>query len=147
MEDYYNVLGLTKNASNDEIKKTYRKLSMKHHPDRGGNKETFQRINGAYEILGDAKKRQSYDIQRDNPLGNLFSQGGGDMGGLFNMFFGGQMGEGLNSPNVQIFRNGQPINMQTLQKPTPIIKNIIITLEQSYTGLTYPLQIEQKFRN
>ena len=55
MEDYYNVLRLTKNASNDEIKKTYRKLSMKHHPDSGGNKETFQRINGAYEILGDAK--------------------------------------------------------------------------------------------
>ena len=46
-------------------------------------------------------------------------------------------------PHVQIFRNGQPINMQTLQKPAPIIKNVIITLEQSYTGLTYPLQIER----
>ena len=62
MEDYYNVLGLTKNASAEEIKKTYRKLSMKHHPDRGGNKETFQRLD--ISILGDEKKRQSYDMQR-----------------------------------------------------------------------------------
>ena len=153
MEDYYNVLGLTKNASAEEIKKTYRKLSMKHHPDRGGNKETFQKINEAYQVLGDEKKRQSYDMQRDNPLGNLFGNGGGDMGGLFNMFFGGQMPEGMNVPNVQIFRNGVPVNgmngmnnMNVLRKPPAIIKTIEISLEQAYKGLNFPLEIERWVR-
>ena len=46
-------------------------------------------------------------------------------------------------PHVQIFRNGQPVNMQSLQKPAPIIKNVVIGLEQSYNGMTYPLQIER----
>jgi DnaJ family protein B protein 4 len=69
------------------------------------------------------------------------------------MFFGGGfpgmpgMAGGVGGmpgmPHVQIFRNGQPVNMQSLQKPAPIIKNIVISLEQSYNGLTYPLQIER----
>ena len=58
--DYYNVLGINKNASQDEIKKTYRKLSLKHHPDRkGGSADAFKKINEAYEVLGDEKKKVS----------------------------------------------------------------------------------------
>ena len=53
---YYEILGVNKNSSEDEIKKAYRKQSLKHHPDRGGNNEQFQKINTAYEVLKEPKK-------------------------------------------------------------------------------------------
>ena len=63
--DYYEVLGVDKNASEDEIKKAYRKLAIKYHPDRNpGNKEAeekFKEAAEAYDVLHDAKKRQQYD--------------------------------------------------------------------------------------
>ena len=144
MEDYYETLGVEKGSSADQIKKKYRKLSMKHHPDRGGNKETFQKINTAYQILGDPVKKRNYDMQRENPLGNLFGQNGNaDMGGFFNMFFGGQMPEGMGQPSVQIFRNGVPVQVNMQKKPPPIIKTIEISLEQAYKGINFPLEIER----
>lgn len=60
--DHYSVLGVPKTASQEEIKKAYRKLAMKHHPDRnGGSSEALSKINNAYEVLGDSTKRQEYD--------------------------------------------------------------------------------------
>ena len=56
MSNHYETLGLNENASQDEIKKKYRKLSLKHHPDRGGDQEKFKEISVAYEILGDVAK-------------------------------------------------------------------------------------------
>ena len=59
--DPYSVLGVGKTATQDEIRKAYRSLAMKHHPDRGGNEEQFKQINEAYTTIGDAKKRAEYD--------------------------------------------------------------------------------------
>lgn len=61
MEDYYSILGVSRNASQEEIKKAYRKLAMKHHPDRGGDAAMSAKINEAYTVLGDPEKRQQYD--------------------------------------------------------------------------------------
>ena len=61
MENLYETLGVPKNASQDEIKRAYRKLSMKNHPDMGGDTATFQKINLAYKILKDEEKRRRYD--------------------------------------------------------------------------------------
>ena len=94
--DYYKVLEIEENASQDEVKKAYRKLSMKWHPDKNqGNPDatnTFQKISEAYETLGDQERRQEYDIGRKNPFFAGGQQGGphfADMDDLFSMFFGG----------------------------------------------------------
>ena len=63
MADYYETLGINRNASQDEIKKAYRKLSRKYHPDIAGKEyeEKFKEVNAAYEVLSDENKRQMYD--------------------------------------------------------------------------------------
>jgi len=63
--DYYSILGVSKNATTQEIKKAYRKLAMQHHPDRGGDPGTFQNISNAYDILSDPQKKQQYDLGID----------------------------------------------------------------------------------
>jgi DnaJ-class molecular chaperone len=75
MTDYYNILGIPKGASEDEIKKAYRKLAREHHPDKGGNKEHFQKIQEAYETLSNPQKRHEYD----NPVVNSFPFGNFDI--------------------------------------------------------------------
>lgn len=60
-KEYYDILGVAKNASQDEIKKAFRRLAHEHHPDKGGDAEKFKDINEAYQILGDPKKRAQYD--------------------------------------------------------------------------------------
>ena len=59
--DYYSTLGVPKNASQDDIRKAYKKQSMRHHPDRGGDEEQFKKINEAYQNLSDPQKRAAYD--------------------------------------------------------------------------------------
>lgn len=67
MMDYYNILGVNKSASQQEIKSAYKKLAMQHHPDRGGDNHTFSQINTAYDTLKDTNKRFMYDHQQNAP--------------------------------------------------------------------------------
>jgi molecular chaperone DnaJ len=80
--DYYDILGVSKNASDDEIKKAYRKLAHKHHPDKaGGDEKKFKEINEAYQVLSDKTKRQQYD-----QFGQTFDQRGAGGGQGFGGF-------------------------------------------------------------
>lgn len=74
MNDYYNILGVSETASADEIKKAYRSLAMKHHPDRGGDPTKFKDISAAYDTLSDANKKAEYDQMRRG--GPSFRSGG-----------------------------------------------------------------------
>jgi curved DNA-binding protein len=102
MRDYYDVLGVKKNASEAEIKKAYRKLAMKHHPDRNkGDKvaeEKFKDINEAYAVLSDPEKRKQYDMFGSEGFHRRFSQEdifrGTDFSSIFSeMGFGGDIFE------------------------------------------------------
>ena len=170
-ENYYNILGVSEQSSKDEIKKAYRTLQMKHHPDKNqGNPEAVtmtQKINEAYGVLGDEQKREEYDFTRKNP--NPFMRmnnhnGGGmevPMDDIFNMFFGGvgaspfgQFGPFGGIPGmppgmppgakIHIF-NGGPMGgfHQALSKPPPIMKTINVNIDQVLSGATIPLDIER----
>lgn len=98
MTDYYATLGVAKNASQDEIKKAFRKLASQHHPDKGGDTGKFQEIQAAYDTLGDTDKRAAYD----NPAPQFggFGQGAqfGNMHDIFSQMFGGQSPFGQQHP-------------------------------------------------
>lgn len=103
--DYYAVLGVTKDATPDQIKKAYRKLASQHHPDKGGDTTKFQEIQTAYDTLSDPQKRQMYDNPQPQgfPGGFEMHMGGMDINEIFSQMFGQQMGMGRR-PNRQIFR-------------------------------------------
>ena len=83
MKNYYHILGISKNANLTQIKKAYRKLALKHHPDRGGDENKFKEISEAYEVLSDQNKKRQYDRNHNthnfsnsfnsNPM-NMFNQ-------------------------------------------------------------------------
>lgn len=94
-KDYYEILGVDKSATQDEIKKAYRKLALKYHPDKGGDEEKFKEISEAYGILSDEQKRDKYDRygSADFDSGgfnmeDIFSSFGDIFGGGFNPFGG-----------------------------------------------------------
>lgn len=94
MTDHYATLGVARTASQDEIKRAFRRLASQHHPDKGGDTKKFQEIQAAYDTLGDAAKRQQYD----NPAPQFAGMPGGaqfNMGDIFSQMFGGGMGHGF----------------------------------------------------
>ena len=85
--DYYNILGVDRNASESDLKKAYKKLSMQHHPDRTGGSDTkFKQVNEAYSTLKDPQKRQQYDNPQPQGFGPNGFQGMGGFEDLFSQF-------------------------------------------------------------
>lgn len=114
--DYYDILGVSRSASDQEIKKAFRKMAHEYHPDKSkGNEEKFKEVNEAYQVLSDSEKRRAYDqfgragpgtggssgfrpedFSRQGPFGGFTGQGFGadfeDIGDIFSDFFGGMTG-------------------------------------------------------
>ncbi|EMD39434.1 hypothetical protein CERSUDRAFT_72582, partial [Gelatoporia subvermispora B] len=99
-KDYYKILGLTRECTDVEIKKAYRRESLKHHPDKGGDEEKFKLVVEAHSVLSDPARRQRYDLGEDED--GMSSSGMGGMNGmrpmdlseLFAQFHGGGGGGG-----------------------------------------------------
>jgi DnaJ-class molecular chaperone len=162
-ETFYNILGVEKTSTKDEIKKAYRSLSLKYHPDRNPNNlesiSKIQKINEAYETLSDDSKRAEYDMMSKNPFMRMATHGGSnmempfqDMDDIFSALFGGAGGNlfgqfGVNGmppgAKIHVFRGGQPMGFQGFQKPPPIIKTVNITMEQVLNGANIPVDIER----
>jgi DnaJ-class molecular chaperone len=160
--DYYKILNVNENASQEEIKKSYRKLQLNYHPDKNNNTnesiEMTQKINEAYDILGDEEKRKQYHMNHmnhmnlnndifDNPIfedlfNNPFGPFGAFGGGLFNNV---NKNMSMQMPNnIKIFHNGIPVHIhEQMNKPTPIIKNITINMIQVLEGCIIPCEIER----
>ena len=141
-EDLYSVLGVSRNADESEIRKQYKKLCLTSHPDKGGSAEAFQKIQKAYEVLGDEQSRQLYDqtgmTEDQGGMGGMGGMGGVDIGSMFANMFGG----GFN-PFEQM--PGMP-NRTKRQKPHPKVHEIPISIYDFYHGKQLKIQFErQKF--
>lgn len=156
--DYYEVLGVDKNATDEELKKAFRKLAKKYHPDanpdnREESEQKFKEVNEAYEILSDKQKRQMYDqFGFDGPQGFGGGQGGyysygsgfdgfggfsdfgdfGDLGDIFSSFFGGGSSRSRSS-------NGS-------RKGADLKINLDITFEEAYSGIEKEISINRNVR-
>ena len=145
--DYYKILGVGKNASDDEIKKAYRKLARKHHPDRNaGNKqaeERFKEISQAHDVLSDPEKRKAYD-RGSGPFGGFGVPGGfgtGDFGGSFsdilsNLFGGGGGGGGGDAGRGGV-RGGRAPGARGRDLET----EVSLTFDQAVNGAQVPLAV------
>jgi molecular chaperone DnaJ len=142
-KDFYEVLGVTRTASADDIKRAYRTLARKHHPDVAENKaeaeHRFKEINEAYEVLSDPQKRAQYDRYGTVPNGGMgggfgdfgFAQGfgGGGFGDIFDIFFGDRMG----AQQTQARRSGPA-------RGSDLRYDLEITLEEAFNGTTREIQ-------
>lgn len=151
---YYDILGVNNEASDTEIRKAYRTLSLKYHPDRNPSEEAtkkIQEINEAYETLSDIELRKKYD--RKDAMGENLNFNNADqfndINNIFNMMFNG-MG-GLNGAHgmhrANIFHNGHPNAFHTQfhfgNRVDPIKQQILLTMEQVYLGCVFPININR----
>jgi curved DNA-binding protein len=134
MTDYYSILGVNENSNPDEIKKAYRSLANKYHPDKGGDANKFKEISVAYDTLSDAQKKAEYDQQRQFGNGQQFHTGNGGFdpfNSMFSQFPGGHPFADIFGQHVRGQRRNRDLNIQCS-----------ITLEESFIGK----QIEASFQ-
>jgi len=134
--DYYAELGVPRGASQDEIKKAYRKAAHQHHPDKsGGDEARFKRVNEAYQVLGNAEKRARYDRTGSADAGPGFGGGSGGFSG----FGGGFNAEGFNVEDLgdlfsSVFTGGFGGSVQRETKGDDLRVELRISLEDSFKG-------------
>ncbi len=146
--DYYEVLGVDKNASEDDIKKAYRKIAIKYHPDRNpGNKEAeekFKEAAEAYDVLHDPQKRQQYDqFGFNGPMGaggaGGFGSGGGfSMDDIFSMF-----GDVFGDSGFGGFRSGGSSRRPAQQRGSDLRLKVRLTLQEISTGVTKKFKVRR----
>eukprot|EP00899_Mesostigma_viride_P003292 jgi/Mesvir1/12964/Mv05975-RA.1 len=132
---YYEILGVNNKATADELKKAYRKLAIKFHPDKGGDPEKFKEINQAYDVLSDPEKRQIYDDYGEDAIKE--GMGGGGGGGMnpmdiFESFFGGGLGGGGGRGRGRGPRKGEDV-----------VYPVKVTLSDLYNGTSKRLSLEK----
>jgi len=161
-EDYYNILGVKKDASDAEIKKAYRKLAMKYHPDHTkgdkGAEEKFKKISDAYAVLSDKDKRKEYDTFGSEGFHQRFSQEdifrGFDFGDIFREFgFGGtDFSGGRGGARRFSFGQGSPFNFgggqqQARVKGSDLVYELPLTLREVATGVSKTISFQHQGRN
>ena len=134
---FYDILGVSPEASEAELKKAYRKMALKFHPDKNPDAgDKFKEISQAYEVLSDPKKRAIYDEGGEQAIKEGMGRGGGGFSSpmdMFNMFFGGGMG-------------GMGGGSQRSNKSRPIIHKLGVTLEELYNGKTRKLAVTRDIK-
>ena len=133
MKDYYAILGVDKNASFEEIKKVYRKLALKYHPDRNPTpeaEEKFKEISEAYAVLSDPDKRRKYDSGGYEGVELDFEDLFGGFGSIFDVFFGGG-------------RRRNYRDRYSPQRGNDLQYTLLITLEESFRGAVKEIEIER----
>jgi len=127
---FYKLLEVEKTAAEADIKKAYRKLAVKHHPDKGGDPEKFKEITRAYEVLSDSEKRSKYDRYGEEGLED--GGGAGDPSDIFDAFFGGGG------------RRGGGGGQRRRQKTKDVEQALKVTLEQLYNGTSKKMAITRQ---
>src|SRR6185369_13036128 len=141
--DYYEVLGLNRDASEEDIKKSYRKLAMKHHPDRNPDskdaEEKFKEAKEAYEMLTDAEKRRAYDAYGHAGVNPQMGGMGAGMGGGPEGF--GGFAEAFGDIFSDIFGAGQGRGRASVFRGADLRYNLEVTLEQAARGTDTEIRI------
>jgi len=143
-KDYYQILGVSRDASQDEIKKAYHKLAHKHHPDKGGDEKKFKELNEAYQVLSDKEKKNQYDSFGRTFEGAEFDPRGFDFG------FGKGFGEGfefdfgdLSEMMEDFFGFGVPRRRKDLKKGKSIEVELVLSLEDVLAGQEKDIFLEK----
>jgi molecular chaperone DnaJ len=158
-KDYYEILGVGKGASDEEIKRAYRRLAQKHHPDKpGGEEKKFKEINEAYQVLSDKQKRGQYD-QYGQTFEQAQAQGQGGFGGaqgfggfedMFRNAAGGEGasfefgGEGFGDIFSDLFGGGRSRGGRRAKKGEDVAIDIELSLEEAFSGIERQINLYKR---